>query len=173
MKGNHETFYYFVFLTIISTTYYLWLTKYIQTAEAREPWVYFAYASDESNQGGHMPPLNMPLMKFEIVCFWWKNLIRKTSLSLAIKIHSFPPPFVWGNNVLRGYILLLMKIFPPPPQKKSAPDEKNPGHASDYMAFKFKTLKLVVKILVIIMSSHYIFRVFKMFRWNILLLQLD
>ena len=29
-----------------------------------------AYAPDESNQGGgHMPPINKPLMKFEILCF--------------------------------------------------------------------------------------------------------
>ena len=26
-----------------------------------------AYAPDESNQGWHIPPLNMPLIKFEIV----------------------------------------------------------------------------------------------------------
>ena len=28
-----------------------------------------AYAPDESNQRGHIPPLNMLLMKFEVVCF--------------------------------------------------------------------------------------------------------
>ena len=76
------------------------------------------------------PLLNIPLMKFEIVCFcpWWKiGADAKISIFLALLTYSAPHL----SDRPRG-----RKICPPDRdisdtlKMESAPDEKNPGHTS-------------------------------------------